>query len=60
MENNKNTNNSNYQPELELAYNNYGLPFIETPKGTGDGYSIGINQDNLMSQVLDDFNDLKY
>lgn len=26
---------------------------IETPKGTADGYSIGMNQDELMSEVLD-------
>jgi hypothetical protein len=26
---------------------------IETPKGTADGYSIGMDQDVLMSEVLD-------
>ena len=46
------TNQNNNQNSMDLT--------IRTPKGTADGYSIGIDYDALMSEVIDDSDILRF
>ena len=46
------TNPNNNQNPMDLT--------ITTPKGTADGYSIGIDYDALMSEVIDDSDLLRF
>ena len=45
-------NPNNNQNSMDLT--------ITTPKGTADGYSIGIDYDALMSEVIDDSDILRF